>query len=391
MNLENKKCLFLVQGEGRGHMTQSISMKQVLESVGMEVCEVIIGKSDHREIPSFYAEKMKVRISTVHSPNMALDKKNKKVKPFATSLKSAIWLPQYFKSLRVIHQKVKEHKPDIIVNFFEPLCGFYSMFYKSSVPIVSVAHHYMFLHSDYKMPKGYAVSSASLKFYTWLTSFGSKKRLALSFYPFEDDLRRSIYIVPPLLRKEVLNYPTSNDNYLLVYLLNSGYCEEIIAWHRKNPDTEIHCFTDKKDMPESEQFDANLTFHRLNDQKFLSLMANSKGVVTTSGFETVNEAMFMGKPVFLIPVEGHYEQFCNSQDALRTNLCMFGKKFEISKFLDYIDNFNSDNTSYSDWVKKSGEYIVRNIYGLINKGGNVKQLYPESSAKQASRLKVKSI
>lgn len=390
MKLENKKCLFLVQGEGRGHMTQSISMKQVLESVGMEVCEVIIGKSDHRDVPSFYAKKMNVKITEVHSPNMALDKKSKKVKPLATFFKSALLLPKYFESLRIIHQRIKEHKPDIIINFFEPLCGFYSMKYNPRIPIVSVAHHYMFLHSRYKMPDGYAFSSASLKFYTWLTSFRSKKRLALSFYPFEDDSKRGIYIIPPLLRKEVLNHATGKGNYLLVYILNSGYCEDIIAWHSRHPETEIHCFTDKKDMSEIEQYDSTLTFHSLNDNLFLSLMANAKGVVTTSGFESVNEAMYLGKPVFTIPVEGHFEQFCNSQDAARTNLALFGRKFDLGMFLDYIESFSADNTTYIEWVNKAEDYIVRNIYSMLTKGDNVKQLYPDIVGDK-SHLKVKNL
>ncbi len=379
-----------MQGEGRGHMTQSISMKQVLEDVGMKVCEVIIGKSGHRDIPSFYAERMNVPVTSVHSPNMALDRKNKKVKPLATSIKSTYMLPKYFRSLSIIHQKVKEHKPDIIINFFEPLCGFYFMAFNPKIPIVSVAHHYMFLHSDFKMPKGHLISRASLKFYIWLTSIGSTKRLALSFYPFNDDTRKAIYVVPPLLRKEVLNYHTGKENYLLIYLLNSGYMEDIIEWHKRHPETELHCFTDKKDLNESEQFDNTLTFHRLNDKKFLSLMANAKGVVTTSGFESVNEAMYMGKPVFMVPVEGHYEQFCNSQDAIRTNLGLYGKKFDMSRFLNYIENFDGENSSYSEWVMKSSEYMIRNLYSLINKGDNVKQLYPKHRSDK-ERLKIKNL
>lgn len=370
-------------------MTQSISMKQILEEVGMQVCEVIIGVSDHREVPAFYAEKMGVKVTGVASPNMALDKKSKKVKPFATSLKSAYQLPSYFKSLSIIHKKIKEHKPDIIINFFEPLGGFYSMFYRPKTPIVCIGHHYMFLHPKYEMPKGYGVSTASLRFYVWLTSIGSAKRLALSFYPFENHSKRSISVVPPLLRKEVLNHPVGRSNYLLIYLLNSGYCEDIIAWHKLNPDTVIHCFTDKKDMEETEEFDSNLTFHRLDGQKFLSMMANAKGVVTTAGFESVNEAMYMGKPVFMVPVEGHYEQFCNSCDAARTSLTMYGRKFEISKFINYIENFDGDNSSYLKWVKKSGELMIKNIYAVLNRGNNVKQLYPSIKVTDDS-LKVKN-
>lgn len=38
------KILFIVQGEGRGHLTQAISMEKLLRSSGHEVVEVLVGK-----------------------------------------------------------------------------------------------------------------------------------------------------------------------------------------------------------------------------------------------------------------------------------------------------------------------------------------------------------
>ncbi len=49
-------------------------------------------------------------------------------------------------------------------------------------------------------------------------------------------------------------------------------------------------------------------------------MRHSKYVVTTSGFETVAEAIYMGKRVVAIPVQNHYEQICNGSDLQRCGL-----------------------------------------------------------------------
>lgn len=38
------KYLFIVQGEGRGHLTQAISLSQMLRRHGHEVVEVLVGK-----------------------------------------------------------------------------------------------------------------------------------------------------------------------------------------------------------------------------------------------------------------------------------------------------------------------------------------------------------
>ena len=52
------KYLFIVQGEGRGHLTQAISLSQMLRRHGHEVVEVLVGKSSNREIPAFFLEKI---------------------------------------------------------------------------------------------------------------------------------------------------------------------------------------------------------------------------------------------------------------------------------------------------------------------------------------------
>ena len=39
------KFLFIVQGEGRGHLTQAITLEEMLLRNGHEVVEVLVGKS----------------------------------------------------------------------------------------------------------------------------------------------------------------------------------------------------------------------------------------------------------------------------------------------------------------------------------------------------------
>lgn len=39
------KFLFIVQGEGRGHLTQCIALEKILRNNGHEVVEILVGKS----------------------------------------------------------------------------------------------------------------------------------------------------------------------------------------------------------------------------------------------------------------------------------------------------------------------------------------------------------
>ena len=376
MPLNNKKCLFLVQGEGRGHMTQSISMKELLEKAGMTVSGILIGKSKRREIPSFYYERIGISIIHIESPNMATDKKTKAIKAFPSLLNVLLKLPQFFRSLLIIHREVKKYKPDVIINFYEPLAGLYYFFFRPKAPMVCIGHHYMFNHPEYTMPEGHFFASLGLKLWTGLISIGAKKKLALSFYPFNDCKDKSIYIIPPLLRREVQNQGTANGNYLLVYLLNSGYMEDIIHWHSQNLQVQLHCFVDNKAIVDQHEYDSTLTFHELNDKKFLEMMANSKGLVTTSGFESVCEAMYLGKPVFMVPVEGHYEQYCNSRDASEAGAGIYDTSFKIERLLTYLSGSYRENEEFREWVNKSELTILKHIHNVVHENNNVRQLRP---------------
>ncbi len=365
-----------MQGEGRGHMTQSLSMKQIVENAGMKLCGVMVGKSKQRVIPRFYYERMDVPVTLIESPNMSTGKRKKAIKSLPSLFGVLIRLPKFIYSLTQIHQKIKEHKPDIIINFYEPLAGAYYFLFRPKIPMICIGHHYMFNHPDYIMPKGNFFARLGLKLYTGLISLGAKKKLALSFYPSKDCTEKSIYVVPPLLREEVQNQATTEGDYFLVYLLNDGYMEDIIKWHNKNPEVKLHCFVDKKDIVDCVPYDGNLYFHQINDKKFLTMMANSKGLVTTSGFESVCEAMYLGKPVFMVPVEGHYEQFCNSRDAARAGAGIYDKSFELDRFLTYTANLKKDNSSFKEWTNQSHLSTLKHIYGVIFENDNVRQLQP---------------
>lgn len=47
------KVLFIIQGEGRGHLTQAMTMERLLMSHGHEVVGMLVGKSESRKLPAF--------------------------------------------------------------------------------------------------------------------------------------------------------------------------------------------------------------------------------------------------------------------------------------------------------------------------------------------------
>jgi uncharacterized protein (TIGR00661 family) len=346
------RFLFIVQGEGRGHMTQAISMHDILVRNGHEVVEILIGKSHLRDIPQFFYDKIKTPVHTYESPNFQISQNNKGIQVYKSILSNLKHSKIYFQSIAFIKSRINELKPDAVVNFYEMLGGITWLFHRPKVPYICVGHQFLLLHPEFVFPKGHRVQIMMLNFLTRLTSAGAQKLLALSFVPMSDLPEKKIFVVPPLLRDEVLQLSSGNDNYILGYMLNAGYSEEIIRWHKTRPDIKAHFFWDKKDAPEDLEIEPNLYFHRINDIKFLAYMKDCDGYASTSGFESICEAMYLRKPVLMVPTAGHIEQRCNSIDAVRAGAGIASESFDIDKLIEFIPTYNKDDKQFIQWVKK---------------------------------------
>ncbi|MFN5183893.1 MAG: glycosyltransferase family protein [Bacteroidota bacterium] len=356
-----KRFIFFVQGEGRGHMTQAIAMKQILIEKGHEVVAVVIGMSERREIPDYVKLKFDCPIERLDSPNFVTDKKNKGIRIPETIAHTLINLRKYTKSLNQIKILFKVYSIDAVINFFDPLVGLFYLTNKCNIPHICVAHQYIYHHEEFKFPRGRFTDRFALKWFTGLTGAGSIKRMAISFYELSQSRDNKIKIVPPLLRDELFDIKKANENYFLVYLVNNGYLEDIIAWHKKNPEKILHCFTDTSNLPDIKGVNQNFQLHQLNDKKFLEMMATAKAMVSTAGFESVCEAMYLNKPVLMVPVAGHFEQFCNARDAFLAGAGLYSDSFKISKIVDFSEKFDVKNENFINWVNSSKEKIYKEI------------------------------
>ena len=358
------KFLFIVQGEGRGHLTQAIALQTILKEAQHEVVAVLVGKS-HRKIPTFFEEQITAPIHYFESPNFVKDKDNRKILIGKTILYNTSKLKTFLKSLSELNRYYKTYQPDVIINFYDFLAGFYNIFHKNPIPMAVVGHQYFLEHPQFEFPKNHLVDKFLLRQNTKITCVGAKIKLALSFAPYLKDYK-NILVVPPLLRKEVLSLQPEKQDFILCYVNNDGYGDDIIAWHKQNPHIKLECFWDRKNAPEVEHYHENLVFHQINDSKFLEKMRTCKAFVTTAGFESVCEAMYLGKPVMMIPVEGQFEQSCNALDAQKAGAGIMSQDFNISKLLDYIPKHKSEN-QMAQWVQKAPEMFVENLEKLVKK------------------------
>lgn len=360
------KYLFIVQGDGRGHMTQAIALSEMLRRNGHEVVEVLVGKSKTRTIPDFFYKRIGAKCRIYDTPSFIFRKNQKEIHP----LKTLIYnihpkrLRKYKKSIEKINLRISKTAPDVVVNFYEVLAGLSHLRFSLDVPFINIGHQYMIKHPDYQHAKGDGQGLMLFRLHTLLSGIGATKTLALSFYPLKDVVSDRIAVVPPLLRKEVLSLTPQKEDYILGYILNQGYQNEVSEWHKDHPETELNFFWDKKDSAPETVIRKGLVMHQLDDDKFLSYMANCKGYITTAGFESVCEAMYLDKPVMMIPV--HVEQEVNAADAQSTGRGIIGDSFNISELLHYIEEHPTlDNSDFKEWVDRGEELFLRHLTTLV--------------------------
>ncbi len=360
--MEKKKLnfIFIVQGEGRGHLTQAISLYNIIINAGHEISYLLVGKNERRKIPRFFHEKINSPIEAFESPNFVADSQGKGIKIINTILYNIAGSGIFFKSLKRIREVLNEKSPDVVINFYDILGGLNNLgFKKRNIKFLTIGHQYFLEHNDFDFPEGSTTDRNLLKMLNKITSIGYDKKLALSFREVNDEAAKKIFVVPPLLRKEVLNLKTEKGEHILVYINMPGYSEEIIEWHKKNPEIVLHCFWDKKEVENPWVVNKNLTFHQVDDQLFLEYMKSARGFVSTAGFESVCEAMYLGIPVMMVPIQGQFEQTCNAIDAKKSGAGVSANTFNISKLLEYLPHHQNKSEIFRAWVQKSENIFLK--------------------------------
>lgn len=355
------KFLFIVQGEGRGHLTQAIALFQILTENGHEVSHVIVGKSKRRVLPSFFLDKITVPITQLETPNFVTDHHSQSIHIFKTCIINLVKVGTFLKSVKRIDDIAKIEKPDTILNFYDFLGGLYYLLRNPKIDHIALGHQFFLNHSQSEFPKGKIYDKMTLLSANKLVAFKAKKILCLSFREMEDEPQKRLHIVPPILRDAVKSSSPTNRGHFLMYILNHGYSEQVKALHKQHPDVVIHCFWDKKDAPNELNEDDTLTFHRLDDDKFIYYMASCKGYLTTAGFESVCEAMYLGKGVLMVPVEGHYEQACNALDAKKVGAGISNDFFDLKLLLEYLPFHKGISVDFQKWCAKAHQMFLEKL------------------------------
>lgn len=362
------RVLFVVNGEGRGHLSQALALGELLLEAGHRVVGVMVGEHTHGSIPGFFQAGFGVDPVPFAGPRLVPDARLRSISRVNTFTHNVVRIPRYGRALARLRGEIRRLRPDLILNFYDLLGGL--AFRGGDVPAVRMISlsslHYLADHEHAGPPEATWIERAMLRFLNRMTAPAGATRVALSFRPLDEEEappETRPRILPPILRRAVLEAEPTSGEHLLVYLLHAGHARELARWHEAHPDVVVHGFWDRRGAAERTEVRPRLTFHRISDSLFLDLMRGCRGLVTTAGFQAVAEAMWLGKPALMVPTGGHSEQRWNAREAVAAGAGITADRFDPGALLAHAEARSPRPGGYREWVLDGRKRWLRLLEG----------------------------
>jgi UDP:flavonoid glycosyltransferase YjiC (YdhE family) len=79
--------------------------------------------------------------------------------------------------------------------------------------------------------------------------------------------------------------------------------------------------------------------------------------------------MYLDTPVQVVPVEGHYEQFCNAVDAVRAGAGVRSSGFNIDRLQRALPREETVGERFRAWVRRARHRFAHEIEAVAAKRG----------------------
>lgn len=275
------KILYAIQGTGNGHLARARDVYPELAKYG--TTDVLVSGIQADITLPFPVQYKLYGLSFIFGQHGSVDK----------------W--ETFKRLRLFTlvndiTRLRVQDYDLVINDFEPVSAWACRLHKK--PCISLSHQSAVLHPLAPKPEHYDwLGDTVLKHYAPHTS-----AYGFHFSSFDQ------HVFTPVIRKEIRQIAVSDKGHYTVYL--PAYNDETIVKELSVfENTNWQVFS--KHSREAFSF-KNIHVQPIENDAFINSMASSTGVLCGAGFETPAEALFMGKKLMVIPMQGQYEQQCNA-------------------------------------------------------------------------------
>ncbi|WP_227686940.1 glycosyltransferase family protein [Spirosoma arboris] len=92
-----------------------------------------------------------------------------------------------------------------------------------------------------------------------------------------------------------------------------------------------------------------------------------QAVLTTAGFESVCEALYLGKPVLMMPQFAHFEQASNALDGQRVGAGIADHMFDLDRLMRFAATYDEAvSERFRKWYSKGHSLFVTALQRVVD-------------------------
>ena len=290
------RILYSCCGEGQGHSSRVHTITRALTALGHEV----------KILASHKAFKvLKPRLSDVREiPGFTFVYRNNRVELMASAWGNLPLLRQRGRVIREIAGLIESWQPHLAITDFEPFLPRAAEL--TGLRCISLDHQGVIPFAHPPLPWDQRVSALAARAVVGLTDYHAEARLATSFYYPPLPAGSNSHFYPPILREKVRQIVPRDDGHVVVYQTSSSFT--LLPELLKHLPFRFKVFAYEHAPGE----DGNVSYYPRSDASFIEEVGTASWVLTNGGYTLMSEALFLGKPVFSLPVAWQFEQWLNA-------------------------------------------------------------------------------
>ncbi len=348
------RILYGVTGEGMGHATRSKVVCEYLVAQGHKVKIVVSGRA-HAFLAKSFPDVVEIKGLTIRYVNNAMDRDGS----LARNVLAAPGLVRG--NVAAYYDKVVDYKPDAVITDFDSFAYLFAK--RHGLPVLSIDNQaviYRCKH-DKSIKKGVELDYNLTKAFVKAKIAGCDHYVITSFFfpPIRKKYVETTTLVPPMLRQAVLDakktarlgdhvivYQTSMSDTKLVPNLNKIKGEKFVVYGLRRSETHGNC-----------------VLKEFSEDGFVADLASARAVVANGGLSLLGEAVFLGKPIYSVPVQHQFEQVMNARYLEELGYGLGADTIEP----DILRLFLGENTKYAARVARHEQEGNAALYRALDR------------------------
>ncbi|NND71866.1 MAG: glycosyl transferase [Rhodothermales bacterium] len=361
------KIIYALSGQGRGHSSRVMAISDELRLRGHDVFFCCGGTA--REVLESRSE------TVIPVPPLRQVVEKNELKMIRTLWRNG---RRIFGLNSIVEQLVDSFRginADLVITDFEAFSPRAAG--KLGIPVLSFNHQEVVTKTKYKIPEGCKMQALSTSIAINLVApANAVHTLLTSFYFPKVKDPASTTLVGPIIRPEVMNLQPTIEDHILVYFNQPGSSEHVLdEFVQTGLKYVIYNFPEELAHYSSE----NIVFKKPSIDGFLRDMGSCRAIICTAGFTLMSEALYLGKPILVMPNRGIFEQTLNAHFLVESGYGEAVIEGDLSS--KQIQNFLSEYSHEGirrEPVQCGNEAAIRCIESVLDE-------YTESAQNQGAK------